>query len=77
MFLVNAVRVPKIPKNFVSVSLLYKRGGKALIELNKIILSKSYVFVEKGYVSDGMLSMLILIYGIQYLDTLAKLSYSL
>lgn len=54
VLLVNVVHVPEIRKNLVSASLLCKRGVKAVIESDKMILSLNGVFVGKGYVSDGM-----------------------
>ena len=46
--------MPEIRKNLVSGSLLNKHGFKLVFESNKFVLSKSGMYVGKGYVSDGM-----------------------
>lgn len=50
----NVLYVPKISKNLVSRSLLNKHGFRIVFESDKVILSKSGMFVEKYYVSDEM-----------------------
>ena len=52
--LINVLYVPEIQKNLVSDSLLNNHGFRLVFELNKFILSKSVMYVGKGYVSDGM-----------------------
>nr|GEU98265.1 retrotransposon protein, putative, Ty1-copia subclass [Tanacetum cinerariifolium] len=47
--LMNVLHVPNIRKNLVSGFKLYKSGVKAVIELDKVILSKAIVFVGKAY----------------------------
>lgn len=54
VLLINMLHVPNICKNLVFANLLCKRGIKAVIEFDKIILSKGGVFVGKGYSSDRM-----------------------
>ncbi|KAL6331736.1 hypothetical protein AAG906_016732 [Vitis piasezkii] len=44
----------KIRKNLVSGSLLNNHGFRLVFESNKFILSKSGMYVGKGYMSDGM-----------------------
>jgi hypothetical protein len=51
--LINVLYVPEIRKNLVSANLLCKKGVKAVIESNNLILSKGEVFVGKGYSCDG------------------------
>ena len=46
--------ITKIRKNLVSGSLLNSHGFRMVFELDKFILSKSGIYVGKGYMSDGM-----------------------
>jgi len=55
--LVNVLYVPAMRKNLVSADLLCKSGLKAIVESNKLILSKNGVFVGKGYSCDGMFKL--------------------
>uniref|UniRef100_A0A2N9GWL4 Uncharacterized protein n=1 Tax=Fagus sylvatica TaxID=28930 RepID=A0A2N9GWL4_FAGSY len=52
--LTNVYHVPDIKKNLVSASLLSKNGVKAVLESDKLILSKCGVFVGKGYSCNGI-----------------------
>ncbi|GKD36163.1 zinc finger, CCHC-type containing protein, partial [Tanacetum coccineum] len=52
--LMNVLHVPNIRKNLVSGFKLYKSRVKAVIESDKVILSKANVFVGKAYACDGM-----------------------
>ncbi|KAL6312007.1 hypothetical protein AAG906_017660 [Vitis piasezkii] len=52
--LTNVLYVPEIRKNLVSGSLLNNHGFRLVFESNKFILSKSGMYVGKGYMSDGM-----------------------
>ncbi|RVW62815.1 Retrovirus-related Pol polyprotein from transposon TNT 1-94 [Vitis vinifera] len=52
--LTNVLYVPKIRKNLVSGSLLNNHGFRLVFESNKVVLSKSGMYVGKGYMSDGM-----------------------
>ena len=52
--LTNVLYVPKIRKNLVFGSLLNNHGFKLVFESNKFVLSKSGMYVGKGYVSDSM-----------------------
>ena len=52
--LTNELYIPKIRKNFVSGSLLNSHGFRLVFELDKFVMSKSGMYVRKGYVSDGM-----------------------
>jgi len=50
----NMQHVPTIKKNLVSGSLMCRDGYKLVFGSNKCILSKSRMFVEKGYDSGGL-----------------------
>ena len=52
--LTNVLYVLEIRKNLVSGSLLNNYGFRLVFESNKFVLSKSGMYVGKGYVSDGM-----------------------
>ncbi|KAL6328584.1 hypothetical protein AAG906_038779 [Vitis piasezkii] len=52
--LTNVLYVPEIRKNLVSGSLLNNHGFRLVFESNKFTLSKSGMYVGKGYMSDGM-----------------------
>ena len=54
MILTNVFHVLNIKKNLVSTNLLYMIGVKAVLESNKLILSKNEIFVGKGYATNGM-----------------------
>ena len=53
----NVLYVPKIQKYMVSGSLLNKHGFLMVFESNKVILSKSGMYVGKGYVSDELFKL--------------------
>ncbi|GJW75361.1 retrovirus-related pol polyprotein from transposon TNT 1-94 [Tanacetum coccineum] len=55
--LMNVLHVPNIRKNLVSGFKLCKSGVKAVIESDKVILSKANVFVGKAYACDGMFKL--------------------
>ena len=52
--LTNVLYVPEIRKNLVFGSLLNNHGFRLVFESNKFILSKSGMYIGKGYVSDGL-----------------------
>ena len=52
--LTNVLYGPKIRKNLVFGSLLNNHGFQLVFESNKFVLSKSEMYVGKGYMSDGM-----------------------
>ena len=52
--LLNVLFVPDMRKNLISVDLLCKKGFRVVFESGKVILSKSGMFVGKGYACDGM-----------------------
>ena len=52
--LTNVLYVTKICKNLVSGSLLNNHGFRMVFESDKFVLSKSGMYVGKGYVNDGM-----------------------
>ena len=53
----NVLYVPEIRKNLVSSSLLNKHGFRMVFEANKVVVSKSGMFVGKGYVSNGIFKL--------------------
>ena len=53
----NVHFVPDIRKNLVSGSLLNKHGFRIVIESDTFILSKSGMFVGKGYITDGLFKL--------------------
>ncbi|XXG46721.1 hypothetical protein AAC387_Pa02g1495 [Persea americana] len=53
----NVLHVPDIRKNLVSGSLLSKKGFKLVFESDKFVLTKSGMYVGKGYMSDGLFKM--------------------
>ncbi|XP_074374081.1 uncharacterized protein LOC141714461 [Apium graveolens] len=56
----NELYMPNIRKNPVSGSLLNKHGLCIVIESDKVMLSKSGMFVGKGYVTDGFFKLNVL-----------------
>ena len=52
--LTNVLYVPEIHKNVVSGSLLNSHGFRLVFESDKFVLSKSGMYVEKGYMSGGV-----------------------
>lgn len=53
--------VLKIWKNMVFGSLLSKHNFHIVFELERVILSKNKMFIRKGYVSDGLFKLSIMI----------------
>ena len=53
----NVLYVPEICKNLVSGSSLNKHGFRMVFESDKVVLSKSGMFVGKGYVSNGLFKL--------------------
>ena len=54
LILTNLFHVPDIKKNPMSANLLCKSGVKAVLESDKLILSKNGIFVGMRYATDGM-----------------------
>ena len=52
--LTNVLYVHEIRKNLMFGSLLNSHGFQLVFESNKFVLSKSGMYVGKGYMSDGM-----------------------
>ena len=52
--LTNVLYVLEIRKNLVSSSLLNSHGFWMVFESNKFVLSKSSMYIGKGYMRDGM-----------------------
>ena len=59
--LTNALYVPEIRKNLVSSSLLNNHGFWMMFESDKLVLSKSGMYVGKGFMSDGMWKLNVII----------------
>ena len=53
----DVLYVPEIRKNLVSGSLLNKHGFRMVFESDKVILSKSGMYVGKGYTTDGLFKL--------------------
>ena len=53
----NVLYVPEILKNLISDSLLNKYGFMMVFEANKVVVSKSGMFVGMGYVSNGLVKL--------------------
>ena len=53
----DVLHVPKIRKNLVSGSLLSKKGCRLVFESKKFVLTKSGIYVGKGYMSDELFKM--------------------
>ena len=53
----DVLYVPEIRKNLVSRSLLSKHGFRIVFESNKVTLTKSGMFVGKGYATDGLFKL--------------------
>ena len=53
----NVLYVPKIRKNLVSGSLLSKHGFRMVFESDKVVLTKSGMYVRKGYVTEGLFKL--------------------
>ena len=70
LILTNVFHVPNIKKNLVSANLLCKSGVKAVLESDKLILSKNGIFVGKRYATNGMYKLSIInkeVFGCAYM----------
>ena len=54
VILKNVLYVPEIHKNLVSGLLLNNHGFRMVFKSDKVVLSKSGMYVGKGYMNDGM-----------------------
>ena len=57
----NVLHVPELRKNLISGSVLSKHGFRIVFESDKVILSKSGMYVGKGYVVDGLFKMNVMV----------------
>ena len=57
----DVLHVPEIRKNLVSGSLLSKKGFKLMFVLDNFILTKNGMYVGKGYMSNGLFKMNVMI----------------
>ena len=53
----DVLHVPEIQKNLVSGSLLSKKGFRLVFESDKFVLTKSGIYVGKGYMSNELFKM--------------------
>ena len=60
IILTNIFHVLEIKKNLISANLLCKSDVKAILESDKLILSKNGIYVGKGYTADGMYKLSII-----------------
>ena len=54
LIMTNVLYVPEIRNNLVSSSLLNSHGFRLVFESDKFVLSKSGMYIGKGYMSGGM-----------------------
>ena len=59
--LTNVLHVPEIRKNLISGSLLSKNGFRLVFESDKFVLTKSGVYVGKGYLYEGLFKCNVLV----------------
>ena len=57
----NVLYVPEIRKNLVSGSLLNKHGFRMVFESDKVVLTKNGMYVGKGYVTDGLFKLNVMV----------------
>jgi len=57
----DVLYVPDIRKNLISSLILSKKGFRMIFESDKFVLTKSGVYVGKGYVIDGFLRPMLLL----------------
>ena len=53
----DVLHVPEFRKDLVSGSLLSKKGFRLVFESDKFVLTKSEIYVGKGYMSNGLFKM--------------------
>ena len=75
LILTNVFHVPDIKKNLVFANLLCKSGVKAVLESDKLILSKNGIFVGKGYATDDMYKLSIIIKEVSVCAYIVDSSY--
>ena len=67
----NVLFVPELRKNLVSGSLLSKNGFKLVFESDKVVISKSGMYVGRGYVVNGLFKMNVMVMKNMNKSTLA------
>ena len=75
--LTNVLYVPKIRKNLVSGSLLNSHRFRFMFESDKFVLSKSVMYVGKGYMSDGMWKLNVMTIIKSYINKVSTSAYIL
>ena len=75
--LTNVLYVLEIQKNLVPVSLLNNHGFWLVFESDKFVLSKSGIYVGKGYMSDGMKKLNVITIIKSYMNKASTSAYIL
>ena len=75
--LTKVLYVPKIYKNLVFDSLINSHRFRLVFELDKFVLSKSGMYVGKGYLSDGMWRLNIIIIIKSFMNKVITTAYIL
>ena len=75
--LTNVLYVPEIRKNLVFSSLLNNHGFRLVFELDKFVLSKSGIYVRKGYMSDDMWKLNVMTIIKSYMNKASTSAYIL
>nr|GEW64263.1 reverse transcriptase domain-containing protein [Tanacetum cinerariifolium] len=57
LILSNMLHVPNITKNLISGLILSNKGFKLVIELDKFVITKDFVYVGKGYLDEGLFKL--------------------
>ena len=55
--LTEVLHVPEIRKNLILGSVLVKKGFKLAFEADKVVLTKSGMYVGRGYMANGLFKM--------------------
>ena len=75
--LTNVLYVPEIRKNLVSGPLLNSHGFQLVFESDKFVLSKSGMYVGKGYMSGGMWKLNVMTIIKSYMNKASTCAYIL
>ena len=73
----NVIYVLEIHKNLVSGSLLNSHGFRLVFESDKFVLSKSGMYVGKGYMSGGMWKLNVMTIIKSYMNKASSSAYIL
>ena len=61
LLLTDVLHMLDIPKNLVFGSMLSKNGFKLVLEFDKFVLMKKWMYVGKGYMTNGLFKMNVMI----------------